>query len=340
MRFAIVACAVAAAAVTVLPPAFANTWHVPSDAPTIQAGIDSAAVGDTVVVACGTYYEHDISWTKSGIYLRSETSEPDCVTVDAQSLGRVFYCNTGMASTAHIEGFTITGGVATGSYGGGMYWDHSDPWSFVTSCNFVDNHASWGGGIAVRTCSPKLSNCIFSGNTADYGGGMFVSGGSPPTEFCTFSGNSASVDGGGIYLQSGSNPDVRNCTFWRNSAGTGQGGAVRVTSCSYPHFDVSIVSFSTQGQAFSWDGVGVLTIDHCCVFGNAGGDSLPGTHYDNLFVDPLFCDAWEEDFQLHWNSPCLPFNNGWEYLIGAWTLGCGYTPVEETSWGAIKAMYQ
>ena len=39
-----------------LSPAFlsATTIHVPADQPTIQAGLDAASAGDSVMVACGT----------------------------------------------------------------------------------------------------------------------------------------------------------------------------------------------------------------------------------------------------------------------------------------------
>ncbi|NQS98535.1 MAG: hypothetical protein HQ591_08780 [candidate division Zixibacteria bacterium] len=36
-------------------PAFAVTIHIPGDYPTIQAGINAAVDGDTVLVADGTY---------------------------------------------------------------------------------------------------------------------------------------------------------------------------------------------------------------------------------------------------------------------------------------------
>lgn len=40
-------------------PAFSATIHVPADQPTIQAGVNAAASGDTVLVAPGVYYEAD-----------------------------------------------------------------------------------------------------------------------------------------------------------------------------------------------------------------------------------------------------------------------------------------
>jgi hypothetical protein len=95
----------------------ARTWYIQpdalGDAPTIQAGVDSAAAGDTVLVACGTYIDctHPCPWygnacvvMKSGLTLRSETGGPDCVIIGAQQQGKGISCLQ-VDSTTIIEGF-------------------------------------------------------------------------------------------------------------------------------------------------------------------------------------------------------------------------------------------
>ena len=53
-------------------------------------------------------------------------------------------------------------------------------------------------------------------------------------------------------------------------------------------------------------------------------------------------DVAGADFTLCANSPCLPEYNGCNVLIGAYGEGCAEcsSPVEDRSWGAIKAMYR
>ena len=62
----------------------------------------------------------------------------------------------------------------------------------------------------------------------------------------------------------------------------------------------------------------------------------------SLFEDPLFCGLAENNYTLCANSPCLPDGNDWGVQIGAHDEGCDAcdSPVELTSWGAIKALYR
>jgi hypothetical protein len=90
--------------------ATANVVHVPADQPTIQAGIDAASAGDTVVVACGVYEEWGMLM-KSGVHLTSETGSPECVTIDGLTLGRILWCED-VGDGATISGLTIAGGRA------------------------------------------------------------------------------------------------------------------------------------------------------------------------------------------------------------------------------------
>ena len=87
-------------------PAAANTWRVPSEHPTICGAVDSAAYGDTVLVAPGTYcqerdeYVYGIGhfWIRmgSGVVLMSEGG-PEVTTLhyDSEAMGGyVIYCGS------------------------------------------------------------------------------------------------------------------------------------------------------------------------------------------------------------------------------------------------------
>ncbi len=57
-----------------------NTVHVPVDKPSIQAAIDAAATGDTVLVAPGTYLEN-INFHGKAITVISEQG-PSVTTIE------------------------------------------------------------------------------------------------------------------------------------------------------------------------------------------------------------------------------------------------------------------
>ena len=98
----------------------ATIINVPANQPTIQAGLDIAVEGDTVLVAIGTYYEN-ITWPDiNGIKLIG-ISEDYCI-IDGDSLGSVIYYErweTIHDSTTVIKNFTIQNGYSV--RGSGIY---------------------------------------------------------------------------------------------------------------------------------------------------------------------------------------------------------------------------
>lgn len=253
------------------------------------------------------------------------------------------------------------------SYGGGMRGGDS---STITGCSFVENISVRGGGIG-RLPGGVLENCSFIGNSATYGGGIYIrSSCSPELLGCFFEGNAASHSGGGMHIEQHSSPLLGACTFLRNTAPIGAAidisiecsprianctivensseftGAVSVFEYCTPLLENTIIAFNEAGEAISaYDGGVTLT---CCdLYDNAGGDWV-GTIADqygidgNISEDPLFCgdEHPEEPYTLEWYSPCSPEVNPECGFIGAWDLACGFVPIEETSWGSIKALYR
>jgi len=209
---------------------------------TIQHGLNRAQPGQTVLVHCGAYFEHEIVM-KSGVILTSETGAPGCVTVDANEECRVFSV-IGADDATVIEGLTITGGTSGGMYcaesfltirnclftgnttdgygGGGLHCHYASP--TLEHCAFVENASvQYGAGMYCYESSPKLLDCLFEGNTATTdGGGARCCDSEPVFEGCVFRGNHAD-DGGGLYCER-CVLMLNGCVFDRNHASTRGGG--------------------------------------------------------------------------------------------------------------------
>jgi predicted outer membrane repeat protein len=291
--------------------------------------------------------------------------------IDCEFAGKGFELNT--VRLCVFVGLTIRNGNSMqGTFprtaGGAVYSFDSDP-TFI-DCVFADCYAPHtGGGVYSQYDGPTFERCVFAGNetgyeTSGYGGGGFGVRwvlGECVFKSCIFRDNRTGRSGGAAYLRpvhgrvvidstlfidngcekwggalyfSDGTADVANCTFVRNSAGE-QGSAIH-GSYAPDLLQRCILSFGLGGGVASGSGA----FEQCCLFANAGGDTLPGGTPGYIVGDPRFCDLPLRDVTLDASSPCLPSNNDWGVLIGAFPNGCGQVAVEEVSWGHIKSLYR
>jgi len=197
--------------------------NVPAQYPTIQAGIDAASDGDTVLVAAGTYTEN-LVWEGKSIALIGAGA--DVTTINGNKSGSCLVMRN-VPESARIEGFTLTGGSAES--GAGLCLDCSCP--TVTKNTIRANWstgASWdtggGGGVCLWYSSPTLTENTISDNIALYwGGGLKLWHSSPALTRNTVSGNLACTAGGGVMLCDGSCATLLDSTICNNVAYCGGG---------------------------------------------------------------------------------------------------------------------
>jgi len=179
------------------------TWRIHPDgsgnAPTIQAGIDSAATGDTVLVDPGTYSE-ELLFRGRDIVVRSSNG-PQQTFIDAAGLGGGFVVQfrNGESREAVLEGFTITHG---------------------------------SGGILIIEAQPTVTgNVITENSLAQNGGGIWCSANTfypwfPLIKGNTITNNRAQNLAGGIGTLQRMVPEIRDNYIAGNEARDGDGGGV------------------------------------------------------------------------------------------------------------------
>ena len=227
--------------------------HVPADYPTIQAGVDAAVTGDTVLVASGTYTgpgNRDVDFGNRNIVLMS-AGGAGLTTIDCQGAARGITLHGHVNYLAVVDGFTIRNGNAP--LGGGISVRSVNS-PTIRNCVFIENTATeMGGGVFVGEASaPTFENCTIEQNNAPDGGGIGVGHDDPGllairvqsndglvTTFvdCTISGNQADR-GGGVFVNAGGVPLLDHCTITGNLAADGGGlmtngdGAPNVSRCT------------------------------------------------------------------------------------------------------------
>ncbi|NLB55743.1 MAG: hypothetical protein GX811_08275 [Lentisphaerae bacterium] len=294
---------------------FAANWHVKVSGndtndgsswetakATIQAAVDVAQVGDTILLTNDTYYlTSEIVITKP-ITIRSAFNSQ--ANIDADYNSRCFRVNTGTTEAPVLfERIQIAYGVTDGP-GGGIY---AEPGSLVfahfctivantttgegggayniyaTACSIVGNNASRGGGVAYSIVD---SSHVTNNEASEYGGGSYES----ELNNCLVWYNKATTSGGGTYKGK-----AINCTILQNKTINGFGGGV-----SYSTVHNSIVYYNdatNEKNIYSAN-----DIKHSC------SSYLPLVN-GNTREEPLIVNISNHDFTLAAESPCIDAGN-------------------------------
>jgi hypothetical protein len=180
---------------------YAKILNVPSEYSSIQAAINDAVNGDTVLVESGTYFEN-INFNGKNIVIESfyaitgdlayidntiiDGSNP--IHSDSASCVRIV---SGENTSAVLDGFTLTGGKGTkwiDEHGAGVYVEGGGIFSALSSPTIKNNKiifneainspsgtvSAGGGAIRCGDGSPQIFNNIIIDNKGMYGGGIVL----------------------------------------------------------------------------------------------------------------------------------------------------------------------
>jgi hypothetical protein len=274
---------------------------------TLQAGVNAAGEGWTVLVGDGTYAVAQSVEVDRGVTLRSEGGPARCV-VDGGGVTRCVVIDGGT-----VEGLGIRGGYVYDDEGAGVYLWSGTLRNCDVYSNTVAGSAGYGNGGGVYGADRPwvIENCRIYGNTANaYGGGVCIASGATAQTVrnCLVYGNTGYLGGGigviGYGTGAGALLAFEGLTIARNAAaggGSGGGGVFlqnyggatfRAAMCN------SIVDLNT---AEVWPNIGVFGDSELATTFTCSTPLVAGE--GNVAADPGFLGV--SDFRLAEISPCV-----------------------------------
>ncbi|MGA3114732.1 MAG: IPT/TIG domain-containing protein [Syntrophobacteraceae bacterium] len=280
----------------------AATINVPDDYATIQAAIDAANDGDTVLVAPGTYVEC-IEILGKGITVAS-IAGPEVTIIDGGGKGTVVSFEVCEQKQCSLQGFTLRNG--SGELVTAIDIGSSSP---IVRGNIIDGNTTWTNrAISGNDSSPVIEKNQFRN---------FSCTDNPSSGVVYFENASSPIVMDNLFLNnpcraisfvtiSGTSPQIANNTIVGNRSGIGLAYTTDSVLRLYKNNIIvgNNIGFEVQPGTLPSDFIWQNNL----VYGNStnysGVSDLTGIN-GNISANPLFLDPANNDFHLCLGSPAI-----------------------------------